>query len=364
MGYSVRPYQPGDEEGIVELLELVFNGWPHFDLECTPLDHWTWKYLDNPIGNKVISICMNNDKIIGCFHSIPRLTKIGSRILMSGHGADVAVHPDYRRLGIQNSMNIIVDNLRKKIDTNILYIETGSQILFKRYLKMYPRFPYKIIRLFKMQDIDLHMRMMPVKYGWLMKHGFYLISLFNKFKNCFWSITFSGQNFSISKIDSFDERVDEFWDRIRSSYDFIVVRDHRYLNWRYCDKRGGNYIIKIAEENKQILGYIVLRINKYNEEYPIGYIIDLLTIQNRLDVVDSLLKHAIEFFHNNNINVILYRIIKNHSYEKIAKKYGFINDPSKIVNFYKLFEINEEDFFKFRLSNADKIHFVLGDYDI
>jgi hypothetical protein len=46
--YSVRLYEPGDEEGIIEVLKTSYNEWR--DAE-SPLDHWKWKYLDNPLGS-------------------------------------------------------------------------------------------------------------------------------------------------------------------------------------------------------------------------------------------------------------------------------------------------------------------------
>jgi hypothetical protein len=46
--FVVRPYQAGDEKEIVELLRMVFDGWPHFDLNCSSVDHWKWKHLDKP----------------------------------------------------------------------------------------------------------------------------------------------------------------------------------------------------------------------------------------------------------------------------------------------------------------------------
>ena len=52
--YFVRPYQPGDEEGLVELLDLVFAPWPDRDLRCTAVEHWRWKYLDNPFGVNMV----------------------------------------------------------------------------------------------------------------------------------------------------------------------------------------------------------------------------------------------------------------------------------------------------------------------
>jgi len=37
--FTIRDYTPGDEEEIVELLQLGFNGWPRFDINSSPLEH-------------------------------------------------------------------------------------------------------------------------------------------------------------------------------------------------------------------------------------------------------------------------------------------------------------------------------------
>ena len=63
--YSIRDYEPGDEGRIVELLELVFGVWPRFDLKCSPLEHWRWKYVDNPMGSMIVPIAVDGDLIVG-----------------------------------------------------------------------------------------------------------------------------------------------------------------------------------------------------------------------------------------------------------------------------------------------------------
>ena len=103
--YIVRPYRLGDEEGIVELLELVFDGWPHFDLQYTPLDHWRWKHEDNPLKTNMISLGIIGGKIISCLHTIPRMMKIGDKVFLSWERVDGAVHPDFRRMGLFNKMS-------------------------------------------------------------------------------------------------------------------------------------------------------------------------------------------------------------------------------------------------------------------
>jgi hypothetical protein len=55
MTFSAQLFQKGDEEEIVTLLSTIFNGWPRFDLNCSPVEHWIWKYVENPTKmNKVV----------------------------------------------------------------------------------------------------------------------------------------------------------------------------------------------------------------------------------------------------------------------------------------------------------------------
>ena len=82
MDYHVDKYQPGDEAGIVELLQLVFNGWPKFDLSCTTLEHWEWKHLDNPLSTRMIltAVGKRDERIIGCHHGVDLNVKIGDDV--------------------------------------------------------------------------------------------------------------------------------------------------------------------------------------------------------------------------------------------------------------------------------------------
>ena len=97
---TIRSYEEGDEEAIVELLEHVFNDWPHFDLECSPLDHWRWKFLDNPSRSIYSVVATHGKKIIGYNGGVPKRLKVGDQIVKSAIAADAAVHPDHREKGV------------------------------------------------------------------------------------------------------------------------------------------------------------------------------------------------------------------------------------------------------------------------
>jgi GNAT superfamily N-acetyltransferase len=362
--YIVRPYQPGNEEGIVELLETVFDGWPHFDLDCTPLDHWRWKIRDNPLEQARAIVAISDNKIIGCTHILPFRIQIGDNLYFACQGVDAAVHPSFRERGIFNKMLGLNSEIEKEIGIVFRLRFSSNPILINRNIRRgFPRFPHDIIHFIRIHDIDLHFKMYQSKYSWLKKYVFYLIKFFNKLNSALSVSHKSEQTFRIYEIANFDDRINVFWDEVKNYYNFIVEKSKDYLNWRYCDLRGGNYIIRIAEVEGIILGYSVLRINRYREEYPVGYIVDLLTLPHRLDVADALVKDAIEYFDSNNINYNEYLSIKDHLYKKIFQRQGFVKRRLKMVTFFELYEKIGRDYEKLQTSSPSSVHLVYGDID-
>ena len=329
--FEIRPYQPSDEGKIVELLELVFTGWPHFDLKCTPLDHWKWKYLDNPTNGSVMSLALSDDEVVGCFGLFIQRIKIGDRSYLCSNGVDVAVHPDFRRMGIYNKMWDLMKEL--KIDTGIKFhfgVE-GNPIIIQKNLKLgFHLFPFSVLQFIRMHDIDMHLRLRPTKYAKFKKYGFQLLKFYNTHAFAIPSLTSSADDSHICEIKRFDNRVNTFWNEIKNHYNFIMERTKDYLNWRYCDPRGGNYIVKIAEKKGDILGYSITRINKYEIEYPTGYIVDIITLPNRFDVFNILVKNAVQHFNDNNINLVQSLVIKNHFHERLLRSHGFLNIRNKL----------------------------------
>jgi len=60
-------------------------------------------------------------------------------------------------------------------------------------------------------------------------------------------IKYSINDFEVNNINKFDYKVDELWASVNDYFKYIVVRDKNFLNWRYCDPRGGIYYIKQLE---------------------------------------------------------------------------------------------------------------------
>lgn len=149
---------------------------------------------------------------------------------------------------------------------------------------------------------------------------------------------------------------------MKKGYHFIIERDRQYLNWRYCDKRGGDYKILQASEGERVTGYIVLRLNTINKEYPRGYIVDLLTLSGRLDVANALIRKAIDFFTDKGVNIVQALAINGHPYKDLLERNRFVNGMAKYYLSYRVIK-PEKAIKEFESTPPEKLHFMFGDLD-
>lgn len=358
--FEFRSYQEGDDENIQRLLAQCFKDWPGLDLRCTQLEHWKWKYNENGLIGKVITVALENKVMIGVTHAYLKNVKIFDSYKLGKYGSDTAVHPDYRRLGVKKGMSPLHREKGKEAGVDFSYRVSSNPIMVKSWEKRRPRFPHEVLNLVWIDDLNRQLKEIPMKNSLFLKTGFSMLKMLNKIGSVF---NKSDPSLcSLSWIEKFDTRIDEFWDKNKQHYQFITVRDRKYLNWRFCDPRAGNYKVLQAEENGKICGYCVLLINNLNKKYPIGYILEVLALPQMENVAESLIAKAMDYFKQNNVNIVNSQIIKGHPYEDILKKTGFIDSRIRLHLFYRYY--NEDDLIK-KLTEASpsQIYFNYSDID-
>jgi hypothetical protein len=252
-------------------------------------------------------------------------------------------------------------NIEKKNFWSLNYGVIGDPILVKSYKKRYNSLPIKISNLIKVKDIELHLNMVNEKYKIFKKYGYYFPNYLNKIKT---SNNIPSLNYDLDIIDinHFDDSYDIFWNNIKNNYSFILEKNKKYLNWRYCDPRSGSYIIKIAKQGEQIVGYIILRINRYDKKYPRGYIVDLMVLPNFYEACYMLVQNALRYFEEKNINVITVYFIENSKYDNILQSFGFMKFPNKMHIFYQHLN-NDINIGELIREDPNKLQLTMGDTD-
>lgn len=359
--YTFRYYETGDEDQIIPLLDLVFQGWPQLNLHCSNKEYWLWKFLDRPIqGFSMLSLY--NGKIIGCLHSVPLKIKVEESVLTGTTMTDLAVHPDYRKKGIMNQMlqHNVAGLPKKGIKMN--YAITGNPIVIKNMEKRFNRLPFPVVNLVSIKDIDTHLKEMPVSNPLLMKTGYQIVKNVSSISSTF-KKSATTENIEIIETGTFGPKADHFWEKIAPSFDFIVQRKSDYLNWRYCDPRSGGYTVKMALQNGELVGYSVLGVNSLIEHYPVGYIMDILVLPGRVDVINMLAQDAVRYFESLDVNIVNYQVVRGSMYEEALKNHGFLDSRINLHIFINTYD--QQDLLKITQNlSPDKVYISWGDHDV
>lgn len=345
---------------IVDLLDHVFDGWPHMDIDYEKTEYWVWKYWENTDQESIVIAAFHDSSVVGCSHAMMIPVKVGDEVLQCYYGTDVAVHPEFRKRGLWKKMRDMKFNLAKKRGGSYFFSTSGNPILIKGYRRYDKVFQKKLVNMAWIRNINLQLEQMPMKHNSFYRIGFFLLNSLNKVMRVFEKKPES-ENYKIVDIKIFDESFDEFYNKISQDFRFIVKKGKDYLNWRYKHSYNENYQLRAIQENCKILGLCVSGINRFQEDYAIGYVLELLTLKEERKLADVLLKDAKKFFEENNVNIVNYLVTDGAYYQNASKKNGFLNTRVSFPLYYAPFKTDKLK----NLQNfpSDSIYFSWGDHD-
>jgi len=355
---SIRPYIYGDESEIVNLLKIGFPYWTRKNID--PLSLFQWRFLDAPKGY-IINIGEIEEKIISVYCMPITNFKVGTNTLLSTLLAFAVTDSNYRGKGYFNLIEDYSKQERIKKGVKFDYSTVESQILISVYKRRKKKsFPYHFAHLLRVRDIGKHLNELKVKNKILTQIAYSTLKIFNNLTPHFSQKSKNPPDYTIINVASFGPEINKFWDEVKSDYEFIVEKTQNYLNWRFCDPRVGHFIVKLAVKGDLILGYIVLEL-KNVDSYPEGYISDLLVLNNRHDVFNSLLGDGCKYFDMKGVNAVHYLCVDRHRYAKYATEFGFVKLPFSKDTFIDYEFYNEYEDCVIKSDVPNKIHYTYSD---
>ena len=319
-------YQPGDEEGLVELLQATFDVWPKIATSVSAEEHMRWKLSSDPESVRFQVVAEVDGRIVGCRLFILNWFRVHGEPLCCRQGFDLAIHPDYQGQGILNDMWFFA---RKHFDEqNDFNFGVGAHPA-----ALHMRVAQGNIDIANKVQVLVHQPGVPQSVD-------------------------RDDAFEIRTVAAFDERADALFEEASRQFDFIRERSKEFLNWRHADARSGSFIIKQAEQEDRSLGYIVLATSG-----DTGTVADVLALPGRQDVVQSLIQSGLAHFAGLPLARIECWVPTEHPYRSVLLRNGFTHKRRVVPLSYRYLRAHATKL-EFLSNPRASVHIMANDTDL
>lgn len=166
---------------------------------------------------------------------------------------------------------------------------------------------------------------------------------------------------TVAHLDRFDQRADALWLRTRRSEAAMIVRDHRYLNWRYRERPDADYTLYGVERGAELDGFLVTRTGTFLG-MSWGYLVDFLAPEDSPNVLMALVKAALDEFRRLGVAAVTCYATDAASRRALVRC-GFFPAPQKTpIRFVHLIRKDRSDLERFK--TAAPWYLTMGDGDL
>lgn len=353
---TFRKYQIGDEKGLTLLAKAVWGA--KFNE-----DYWKWKYLENPLRDNFSYVATyNNDDIVGFVGGIPWRLIVKGKELLGGQVADMMVHPDWRKKGIFFPINRKnLEEIKARTRLHYGFCDPASHRIYKKLFHYEGFHPLKMEKIINIKS-----------FAWQalkQRKVFNSSKMLNLIPKILSSrILLSSKNnkplctdLVVKRIDQFDDRFDELWEKVCMKFNIATIRDCQYLNWRYIRHPQFHYTVLGAEEDGTLSGFVVVRCDKKDGMLR-GLIIDLLVDPDREMTARVLIGESLEFFRSQKVSTIITWMFENNPIYGLLRQNGFSpRVVDKVVVQIKSFS---QDISTDYLKDTNNWYLTMGDCEV
>jgi hypothetical protein len=283
-----------------------------------------FELLDEPY---VLLMKNNRDEVIAMEGSLPQRFLVDGKEQWVSIACNWTVHPKYRN---QRLAQALVNRLRTDNALIFAWQNAASQKFATRWRKATARRTEASgsVR----TDMPVVPMIKPIEWGPLVN----LLSS-NRLIRATASIIGTGtgrlqralqrslpsHDIRVTRIDSFDQSVDQLWRAAACKHRVIAVRDRRYLNWRFTLRPQSPYTIVAAFSDSGMIGYLIFRVADHLG-VSCGFLVDYL-VEDRT-VFSLVLEHAEELLRNEHVAAIICSVA-TAPYRRILFRHGFFPVP-------------------------------------
>jgi len=302
--YETRWFEPDDLRHFQACFKLVFGS---FMTE----EFWQWKYLKNPLIDEKAPIIVAEEvetgKAVGFRGCVPTQLGLGSEFIKAMYFADVMVHPDHRRFGI-----------------NTLMIEYALSEFKDSPYKLYYNFPRTATHMGNIKTgfrsvcpvNDLLLVMNPKKLAHAMFSGWFyrniappIYSVYSLLRRPSRKI---GTKVTLDSCEPDDAiKMYNVW---RETTDKIhTVRDIKYIKWRFNEIPQSDPAYYIINKDGAPQGYFI--VTRKQDETDSIILSDYIIVNNDLTVLSEAIEQlANEYRQKSSLMTWAFTVPEIHNY--------------------------------------------------
>ena len=257
--YELREFSPGDETSILETFNLVFRG-ARSTKPARTLRTWRWAFLENPGGWR-IWLALSEGQVVAQSAGLGYRLRLAGRDDFASQSVDSMVHPAHRR-GLKNP-GLFVRTVQRYVAA---YGGERDAFFFgwpnrsARRLGS-SRLGYRLIRHDRLLGLELEGDAEPMPEG-------------------------------VHQVERLDARAGELWERCAAQWGASVVRDERFLRWRFSRAPHRRYeLLAVRGEDGATCGYAACRAASW--PLPGSYVVVDWLVPDSATEVGELLQRAI-----------------------------------------------------------------------
>jgi hypothetical protein len=163
----------------------------------------------------------------------------------------------------------------------------------------------------------------------------------------------------LRRVDRFDERGDQLWERFHPQFQLARQRGSAWLNWRYLDPRAGRIAVIGAFEDDDLVGYVAFR-----DRRPQATILDLVVDPAQPDVGITLMNQIVGETSARGASSVLCVLPPGHPSEASLRATGFVpTRESRTLHFGRTRHAHVPEIIEVAEDVTASIHVMLGEFD-
>lgn len=285
-GFELTTLSEEDPEDLAQLIQRMSSQGEDLRLRDKSASYYRWMYFNNPAGQAVVRSVRHQGQIVASFAIAPKLFQVDGERVIIGKTMDMFTDPAYQGQGLMTRCTSAVFEAAEAAGMDAWYVTPS-----KNSYPIFKRWGYS-------EDLSVIYRAHVIRWAPVLAAalkptaaagtaGRILDRLGRPLRRRARSLR---PGWTVETIERFGPESDDLWLRVGSGYRVAIVRDARYLNWRYIDNPD-QYTVLGLRLHGELQGLIVLG-ETVRRNVPVLEIMDIICEAGDNETFNSLIATA------------------------------------------------------------------------